>query len=176
MARAVVITGSNSGDRRERIDAAREALSRMAGDIAAASPVMSSEPWGEFAAEETTDDFLNQVLVLETPLPPAELLSATQYVEKLLGRERTGGEQGRKGTKPQVYASRAIDIDILFYDDRVVETDRLVIPHPLIAAREFVLRPLAAVMPDFRHPVTGESVRRMLEKALSSGMQNNGHA
>lgn len=158
MAKAVLITGSNEGDRAAALAAARDAVATAAGRVEASSPVMGSEPWGEFR-EGAVGDFLNQVLVIETELSPHELLAVTQHIEKELGRVDKGDwKPARK------YSSRPIDIDILFYDDEVVNSERLSIPHPHIAGREFVLRPLAAVMPDFRHPVTGETVCQMLRK------------
>lgn len=160
MAKAVVITGSNTGEREAALVAAKEAICASAGRVVDCSPVMGSRPWGQFNGSRTPD-FLNQVLVIETALSPDALLTMTQHIERELGRTKEYASDWRGERR---YDSRTIDIDILFYDDRVVESDRLAIPHPRIAEREFVLRPLAAVMPDFPHPVTGETVCRMLER------------
>lgn len=164
MAKAVLITGSNEGDREALLSAAKDALGRLAGMITAQSPIVATSPWGEFAAGDTPEDFLNQVLVVETRLSPMELLSVTQHIESELGRKKN--EEAWRGER--CYSSRPIDIDILFYDDAVIDSERLAIPHPGIASREFVLEPLAAVMPDFRHPVTGETVAGMLGKLSES--------
>lgn len=173
MATAVVITGSNAARAEEYIAQAREAVADVAGKITTCSPVMRSEPWGAFEGEEATPDFLNQVLVIDTPLLPDALLDALQRIEDGLGRKRTGESKQKKGAGEVSYNSRTMDIDILFYDDAVMDTERLVIPHPLIAQREFVLEPLAAVLPRFTHPVTGETVEQML-KRHRDGMRRAG--
>lgn len=162
MAKAVVITGSNSGDRQMYMDEARRMLAETAGRITDCSPEFVSEPWGDFRGE--AEPFLNQVLVIETGLTPVKLLDAVQDIENRLGRKRGGAPKADTRDGSRQYESRTIDIDILFYDDEVIDTERLVIPHPLMGEREFVLEPLAAVMPDRRHPVTGESVAGMLDK------------
>lgn len=152
MARAVLLTGGNLGDVAATLARARRVLERRVGRVVAASTLNESEPW-EFEAEQ---QFLNQALAIETGLSPEELLATTQAIEKELGREeKTVPEQG--------YRSRRIDIDILFYDDRVVKTPLLNIPHPLIARRAFALIPLVEIMPDFVHPESGKTVRQMLD-------------
>jgi 2-amino-4-hydroxy-6-hydroxymethyldihydropteridine diphosphokinase len=160
--RAVLITGSNLGDRGAALDAARELLGRAAGRVVASSQVYGSEPWGDMEAGAA--GFLNQVLVLETELGPEQLLDVTQEVERTLGRTAKGAmPHGRRK-----YASRTIDIDILYYDDLEIRTARLVVPHPLIARREFVLVPLAALLPDHKDPITGLTAQQMLDE-LSCG-------
>lgn len=154
---AVLITGSNMGCREDNLAAARELLTREAGEVRAESGIYESEPWGEMG--DGGGAFLNQVLVLETSLEPLELLDRTQEIERRLGRVAKGEGGGKR-----IYASRVIDIDILFYGDRVVGTDRLRIPHPLMTEREFVLVPLAEAVPDMRHPVNGRTAGEMLEE------------
>lgn len=152
MERVVLITGGNVGNVARTLERARGMLSVEVGREVAASPVMESEPWGF----DSPDKFLNQVLVLETSLLPHEVLHICLDIEKRLGRERDEKACG--------YRSRTIDIDILFYGRRVIDTPELKIPHPLIAVREFVLSPLNSVMPEFIHPVSGKSVARMVEE------------
>jgi len=147
--RAVVITGGNLGEVAANLAAARDEIERSAGRIVAASKIYSSPAWGFDAPQE----FLNQVLVVETQLEPLELLDALQRIERQLGRLRDSASAR--------YTSRTMDIDILYYDRLVMDSERLCIPHPLIARREFVLRPLCEVMPQWCDPRTGLTVEQM---------------
>ena len=108
----------------------------------------STPPWG-FVSENR---FWNQVLVVETSLNPMEVLQKIREIEKHFGRERKAG----------TYLSRKMDIDILFYDDEVIQTEQLTIPHPLMAKRRFVLAPLRDILPELVHPVNGKLMSEML--------------
>jgi 2-amino-4-hydroxy-6-hydroxymethyldihydropteridine diphosphokinase len=110
--------------------------------------VVESEPWG-FDAETT---FYNHVLLVETQLSPHQVLNSILDIEKELGRIRSG----------KTYSSRNIDIDILFYAQQQIETANLVIPHPLMHIRGFVLVPLAMLAPDLVHPVFQITVSELL--------------
>lgn len=149
-AQVVLLTGGNLGDVAGNLRAARERIGARVGAVVAASSVRESGAWGFEAPER----FFNQVLVVQTALAPEEVLDVCQEIECELGRRR-GSATG--------YASRTMDIDILFYDDLCIDTPRLTIPHPLIAMRPFVLEPLAEVLPEFRHPVLGRTVRELKE-------------
>ncbi len=151
METAVLIAGGNLGDVRGALAEALE-MTRAAGEIKAVSGIYESAPWG-FDAQER---FLNQVWVLETPLGPEELLDSLQETEMALGRTAKTAGGG--------YASRTMDIDILFYGDRVIDTPRLRIPHPLMAQRRFVLEPLAETCAGMIHPVSGKSVEQLLDE------------
>ncbi|MBE6196525.1 MAG: 2-amino-4-hydroxy-6-hydroxymethyldihydropteridine diphosphokinase [Rikenellaceae bacterium] len=159
MARVVVITGGNQGDVRSLLEQARTLIEERVGRVVKASAHYESEPWG-FEAEAS---FWNQVLEVETALEPEELLRATQSVEADLGRDRIReGEQ--KALSGQRYASRTMDVDILFYDDRILSTEILKIPHPRIAEREFVLRPLCEILPRMCHPISGLRMEELYQK------------
>ncbi len=159
MARVVLITGGNSGDRHHLLREAQRLIEARIGNVVAASQHYESAPWG-FEAEHS---FLNQVLEVESVLEPEALLEAIHEVEQLLGRDREA-ESEEKLARGQRYASRTMDVDILFYDDRIIQSERLTIPHPHIEEREFVLRPLNELMPDRRHPLTGKRVDEMLNQ------------
>ncbi len=141
--------GSNMGDRLSYLSYTVNQLYKEAGKLTARSSVWESEPWG-FEAEEY---FLNMVVEISTTLDPKALLSVISSMELLLGRSRREG---------QGYQSRHIDIDILFWGEKIISVPGLEVPHPHIADRRFVLEPLNEIAADFIHPVTGRSVREML--------------
>lgn len=148
--------GSNQGDRLANLAAVLRVLPPIA-DVTARSPIYETPPWGVLDQPK----FLNQVLELDTGLSPRELLDTLKRLERELGR--TSGVR---------YGPRLIDLDILFFDDLVMESDSLVIPHPRLAERAFVLVPLADLAPDLVHPVYGRSVRELLEKVDSDGIMH----
>lgn len=123
--------GSNLGDGRQNLDAAVKLLQSEVGEVLYTSGYIESEPWG-FESQHT---FTNAVTVLSTELDPIALLDVTQRIERRMGRthKRRPGEQ---------YRDRIIDIDILLYDDISIQSERLVLPHPHIAERDFVSIPL----------------------------------
>jgi len=149
---AAIALGSNLdspvGDREANL---REAIKRLKalGEVRAVSSFYDTEPVGYVAQPR----FLNGALLLETDLGPAELMRALLAVERAMGRDRTGTVA--KGP-------RVIDLDLLLYGDTVVNTGELTLPHPAMAEREFVLRPLAEIAPAMRHPLLGLTVREML--------------
>ena len=141
--------GTNLGNRKANLRKAKEMIGEHIGRIWNSSSVYETAPWG-FEAE---NDFLNMVVEVETNLSPAEIMKKISGIESMLGRERN---QNR-------YSSRIIDIDILLYDDLVLNEDGLKIPHPLIHERKFVLAPLCELAPDLIHPVFGKSMSVLLE-------------
>ncbi len=142
--------GSNLGDRLSALQRAMDLIRDEAGEIIAASSVWETEPWG-FDADEK---FLNMVLVLNTSLAPKNLIQLFRSIEGRLGRKKSGGGK---------YESRIIDIDILFWESRVISIPGLEIPHPKLHSRRFVLEPLMEVAPEVIHPVTGLTVSEMLQ-------------
>lgn len=116
----------------------------------ALSPIYKTKAWG-FEGQ----DFLNAVIEVTTSLSAKKLLKSILNIEKSLGRERNAGATG--------YEDRPIDIDILFYGERVLDTEKLKVPHPLLQERLFVLKPLADLAPQRMHPVLGKTVSELLE-------------
>ena len=126
--------GTNLGDKRKNLNDAIRMLENQVGEVEKVSSVIETEPEG-FKSDNM---FLNAVVKVRTTLSPFELLDITQDVEKSLGRK----EKSSNG----IYHDRVIDIDILLYDDINISTPRLVIPHPRMAQREFVMTPLAEIL------------------------------
>lgn len=151
---AVLLLGSNLGDRVAFLEAAIEGIAATCGKIVQRSSIYESEVWG--SADQ--NDYLNIAVVLQTTLSPEALLQCCQQIEKANGRERTGK-----------WAARTLDVDILFYDDQIIDLPHLQIPHPLLHERRFVLIPLAEIIPDFRHPQNGFSVQEMRSLCADSG-------
>ena len=147
--RVVLLLGSNQGDKASNLDKAIQLIGLKIGDVVLRSSVYETEPWG-FESEEA---FLNQAVVINTNIKPAKVLESILDIEKQMGRERI----------LNVYSSRLIDIDILFYDQQIIEGPDLMVPHPLMQSRKFVLGPLNEIMPDFEHPVSGKKISQMLD-------------
>lgn len=147
--------GSNLGDRLENL---RRAIAEMPPKVMPLelSPVYETEPW-DYLEQPA---FLNQVIEVETSLSPLELLVYLKRIEKKLGRRATF----RNGP-------REIDLDILLYGDTILEKDGLVIPHPRMHERAFVLRPLADLAPGSYHPILGRTIQSLLDSVEQSGVR-----
>lgn len=159
----LLLTGSNFRGKEQILQRAAERIAEQVGPIERASQIYYSEAWG-FKCES---EFANQALIVETSLQPLEVLMKTQAIERELGRDRVA-ESEEKLLTGERYASRVVDIDIIFYDDIVVESEELTLPHPLMHEREFVLRPMLEVAAEWRHPIIGRTVEEMLEGILNS--------
>jgi 2-amino-4-hydroxy-6-hydroxymethyldihydropteridine diphosphokinase len=144
MVRALLLLGSNLGDRLVYLEKARNLIKRRIGKIVAISSIYQTAAWGN--TEQAS--FLNQVIGVNTKLTPEQLLEAVHKIEK---------EQGR--TSSEKWGPRTLDIDILFFGEQVVKTTVLTIPHPEIANRKFTLEPLMEVEPDLVHPVLKKTIR-----------------
>jgi 2-amino-4-hydroxy-6-hydroxymethyldihydropteridine diphosphokinase len=137
---------------------ARTLLATQAGVIVVQSDCYESEPWGFEAATW----FINQAVQIETRLTPEQLLHTIQDIEQQLGRVRTAPSG--------VYTSRPIDIDILFYDNDVVHTPALTIPHPLLHRRHFALLPLCDIAPGYVHPLLHKTTADLLQLCDDRGV------
>lgn len=146
--RVILCIGGNLGERLENIEETRDFITFNIGDITMASAVYESPAWGM----EGAPDFLNQILLVETTLSPALLLAEIKELEDFYGRDR----------RPGVYKSREMDVDILFFDEEMIEEEKITIPHPRLHERRFVLTPLNEILPDFIHPVLKKSISTLL--------------
>lgn len=144
-----LLIGGNLGNRFKLLDRAKKSLENNIGGIAKESSIYETAPWG-FKAEQ---NFLNQVLIVSTKLKPDEVLEKCQFIEDLLGRKRLSKQ----------YASRTMDIDILFYNDEIINNNNLKIPHEHLQKRKFTLEPLVELTPDFIHPIIKKTLKEILE-------------
>ncbi len=146
-----ILFGSNMGDKKRLFGQACSLINNRCGPIVAISSAYDSEPWG-FEAEEW---FLNRLVVVETCLSPDALMEQLLGIESELGRVRAPERDG--------YASRTVDLDILYYGDRVVRTEMASVPHPRLHLRRFALLPLCELVPDMVHPVLQCTQKELLE-------------
>ena len=147
--------GTNLGNRESNLEEAVARIEEYIGTVLDSSSIYETEPWG-FQAK---DEFLNKVVKVKTELSPSGLLGRILMIEYLLGRVRG---QVR-------YSSRLIDIDILLYEDMIVEEESLKIPHPLLQQRKFVLVPLCEIASEMIHPVLKKSIAELLETCEDRG-------
>ena len=159
----LLLTGSNFRGKEQILRRAAERIAEQVGPIEQASQICYSEAWGFTCKEE----FANQAILVSTVLAADEVLMKTQAIERELGRDREA-ESEEKLLTGERYASRVVDIDIIFYDDVVVDRCDLKLPHPLMHEREFVLRPMLEVAAEWRHPIIGRTVEEMLDEILNS--------
>jgi len=150
MKRVFLGIGSNLGNREENILEAIRKIRELTGPVINSSSIYETEPWGF----RSGDTFLNMVIEVETKQKPSGLLGSLLMIESLLGRVR----------EEKKYISRVIDIDILLYNNKVLESKALSIPHPRMHERKFVLVPLCEIAPDFVHPVLNKSISKLLKE------------
>ncbi len=142
--------GSNLGNKTENIRFAIREIGLKAGEVKKQSALYASEPWGFDSAH----DFVNAVIEIQTRHSPNALLKTVLEIEK---------QAGRKREQHSGYACRTLDIDILFYDELVIDENDLVIPHPRLHQRRFTLEPLNEIAPGIRHPKLKKTVGELLE-------------
>ena len=151
MNRVYIQLGSNLGDREGYLKQSQIMLIDEIGLIIKKSRIYESSPWGV----ENQGSFLNQVLLLETDVKPFDLLDIILNIEKEMGRVRI-----------EKWGERIIDIDILFYNDEIIETNNLCIPHPYISKRRFVLSPLDEIAKNYIHPILHKTINKLLLECL----------
>jgi 2-amino-4-hydroxy-6-hydroxymethyldihydropteridine diphosphokinase len=141
-----ILTGGNQGDRLAQLSTALKEIKTL-GTVRAVSGIYETAAWGR------TDqpDFLNQVIHLETQVKPQELMNALLQIEAKMGRQRT-----------EKYDPRTIDLDILYFNDEIIDEPGLMIPHPRLQLRRFVLEPLYEIAPNLLHPVFGKTTYQLL--------------
>ncbi len=142
-----LLTGGNLGDRRANLQLACNLIEQTIGSLVALSKIYETAAWG------ITDQpsFLNQVLHIQTPLSAHDVLNKTLAIESQIGRTRT-----------IKFGPRIIDIDLLFFNNEIIQTDNLIIPHPEIQHRRFVLEPLNQIAAAYIHPILKKTVSQLL--------------
>lgn len=148
MSQAILSLGSNIGNRVSKLNSASQKIQKQCGKLISESAIYESAPWG-FKAIQL---FLNQVLKIDTDLNPENLLQILLHIETELGRQRNSNG----------YESRSIDIDILFYDQLILASDDLKVPHPHLQDRRFILVPLNEICPDMIHPILKKPMKQLL--------------
>lgn len=148
MEKVVFVIGGNLGNRVELIEQANKMLRENFSTPLLSSSVFETAAWGNLSE----GDYLNQVLVFQTDLDAEVVLIIIQDIENQLGRKRE-----------EKWGNRTMDIDILYFGQQVIQNQNLIIPHPFISRRRFVLEPLVEILPNFIHPVLKVSNSKMLE-------------
>ena len=142
-----ILLGSNLGDSKKYISDAIAEIAGRLGTINAKSSLYQTASWGK----HDQPDFINQVIELKTSLNPAELLKGVLEIENVFGRQRL-----------EKWGSRTIDIDILLYEDQIVNDHDLIIPHPYLSVRRFSLMPLSEIAPNLVHRISKKSITELL--------------
>ncbi|MDB4089222.1 2-amino-4-hydroxy-6-hydroxymethyldihydropteridine diphosphokinase [Flavobacteriales bacterium] len=149
--RVVLSFGGNHDNTLHCFNKAIEKIEKKIGDVIIVSSIYSTQAWG---MNKDTRDFLNNIVVIHTHLKPKKLLKATQKIEIKLGRKTKSINEE--------YKDRPIDIDILFYDDLIINKKKLIIPHQLLHTRKFILEPLSEIIPDYIHPLLKKTIKELL--------------
>lgn len=151
--------GTNMGDKVRNLEKAIKEIERQIGTVVSRSAFVSTEPWGF----QSDNGFLNACIGVDTDISPELVLQRCQMIEKKMGRKtKSTKEILPDGTVRHIYHDRVIDIDIIIYDELIIHTPTLAIPHPLMDKRKFVLEPLAQIAAELKIPGTQISVAEML--------------
>lgn len=159
MEKCYILFGSNQGDKAAIFEQACIYINRC-GEITAVSSAYESEPWGF----DTDEWFLNRLIELQTELSPDDLMAELLDIERELGRVRHPEVEG--------YTSRTADLDILYYGTQVVNTERVIAPHPRMHLRRFALLPMCELNPDFVHPFFQLTQSELLELCPDDSVVN----
>jgi 2-amino-4-hydroxy-6-hydroxymethyldihydropteridine diphosphokinase len=162
MEKVFIALGGNIGNVSENFDIAIEKISVIIGAVINQSSLYKTEPWGN----KNQDDFLNKVIEVETTQIPAVVLENILSIEKMMGRNRNKDDQ---------FAPRSIDIDILFYGTKIINENYLVVPHPRLHLRNFVLTPLMEIAPGFIHPILKKTIKDLSNQSNDSSVVNRVH-
>lgn len=155
MSKVYLSIGSNKGNRSVLINKAIDEIDKKIGKIISRSSIYQSKSWGF-----DSNDFYNLSLLIDTDIEPKSLLINLKKIEKSMGREDIDGS----------YSDRFIDIDILFYDNIIIDSEDLKIPHPKIEIRKFVLVPMLEIADDYVHPILNKTIRQLDNECDDQGI------
>ena len=158
MSEVYLSIGGNLGDRLENLQKCKSKISMQMGNIMKESSIYESEAWGF----DHPRNFYNQVISIQTDKNTEDILRIAQSIEKDLGRIRSEH-------KAQAYEGRTMDIDILLVDDQTIDTEKLVVPHPHMHKRNFVILPLSEIAPKLMHPTLNKAIATLEEQCQDKG-------
>lgn len=149
-----LILGSNLGDKLNNLQQAVQLIKKEIGRVVNQSDIYVTAAWGN----TSQPDFVNQAIAVDTDLSPTDLLQKILTIEKKIGRVRD----------QQKWKERIIDIDILFFNDTIINTSDLTIPHPYLQERKFVLIPLLEIAQEYIHPIFNKSIKTLLQECTDT--------
>ena len=155
MSKVYLSIGSNKGNRSVLINKAIDEIDKKIGKIISRTSIYQSKSWGF-----DSNDFYNLSLLIDTDIEPKSLLINLKKIEKSMGREDIDGS----------YSDRFIDVDILFYDNIIIDSEDLKIPHPKIEIRKFVLIPMLEIADDYVHPILNKTIRQLDDECDDQGI------